>query len=106
MADNVTPLRPALTSTDTTDPELAPTCGRCELGTLKPDRARMAFWRGEGLMVVRNIPAMVCPNCGEQYLGEREVLGLDRMRGEGPNLEPAEIMNVPVLDYRAPKRST
>jgi len=78
----------------------APLCKRCELGGLKPKHIETAFWRNGGLMVIRNIPAMVCPTCGEEYVADETALGLDRMRGNGFSLHSAsERMIVPVFEY-------
>lgn len=80
--------------------ENAPLCTRCELGALRPRHIETAFWRDGGLIVIRNIPAMVCPTCGEEYVGDRTALGLDRMRGNGFSGHSAsERMIVPVFDY-------
>ena len=77
-----------------------PLCKRCELGGLQPKHIETAFWRNGGLMVIRNIPAMVCPTCGEEYVSDETALGLDRMRGNGflPN-SASERMIVPVFEY-------
>ncbi len=78
-------------------------CGRCESGSLGPKRIKTAFWHDAGLAVIRDIPAMVCTRCGEEYVGDTAVLGLDRMRGNGFSGEAAVTrMTVPVFDYVDP----
>lgn len=78
-------------------------CDRCEQGLLTEQSIRTAFWRGEGLVVIRNIPAMVCPTCGEEYVSDRTAIGLDRMRGNGFfTVSSVESMSVPVIDYVDP----
>ncbi|MGJ8561632.1 MAG: type II toxin-antitoxin system MqsA family antitoxin [Litorimonas sp.] len=75
-------------------------CKRCELGELQTKRIETAFWRNGGLMVIRNIPAMVCPTCGEEYVADQTALGLDRMRGNGfASHSVSERMIVPVFEY-------
>lgn len=78
-------------------------CDRCQEGVLAEKPIQSAFWRGTGLVVIRNIPAMVCPVCGEEYVADRTAIGLDRMRGSGFSA-PATVerMIVPVLDYVDP----
>lgn len=75
-------------------------CVRCEQGLLTERAIRTAFWREDRLVVIRNIPAMVCPVCGEEYVADRTAIGLDRMRGTGfTALDSAERMIVPVVEY-------
>lgn len=91
---------------DTQDAEAAVpdtmTCRRCGSRGLGSELIKIAFWRDGGLIVIRNIPAMVCQTCGEEYVGDRTVLDLDRMRGdrfEGHAV--SERMIVPVIDFEA-----
>lgn len=75
-------------------------CDHCSTGVLKSGQISTAFWQGDGLVVVRNIPAMVCPDCGEQYIDDLTVVQLDRMRGAGfAGLPAIDKILVPVLDY-------
>jgi len=81
-------------------------CDRCEQGLLTEQPIQTAFWRGEGLVVIRNIPAMVCQTCGEEYVADLTAIALDRMRGNGLTaMGSAERMIVPVLDYVDPGTS-
>ena len=77
-------------------------CDRCENGVLSERPIKTAFWQGQGLLVIRNIPAMVCPICGEDYVSEQTAIALDRMRGaEFPTTGLIDRMIVPVLDFAA-----
>lgn len=76
------------------------TCSRCHGGALRPERISTAFWQGEGLVVIRGIPAMVCVDCGEQFIDDRTARGLDRMHGEGfSELQARNHMVVPVFEF-------
>ncbi len=78
-------------------------CDRCGTGLLTEASIRSAFWRGEELVVIRAIPALVCPVCGEEYVADRTALGLDRIRAAGfTGARVADRMIVPVLDYTEP----
>ncbi|WP_171060963.1 type II toxin-antitoxin system MqsA family antitoxin [Poseidonocella sp. HB161398] len=77
-------------------------CSRCETGVLEPLATRTVFWRGDALMVVRNVPAMACPHCGEEYVDARTAARLGRMRAAGP-VHGAVSMLVPVIDYAHPE---
>ena len=75
-------------------------CDHCTSGILRPTHIRTAFWQGDSLVVVRNIPAMVCPDCGEEYVADPTVVQLDRLRGRGfASAERVGQMVVPVIDF-------
>ena len=80
--------------------DFKPVCDHCSSGILRPTRIRTAFWRGDSLVVVQNIPAMVCPDCGEEYVDDPTVVQLDRLRGNGfGTVEAVTQMIVPVVDF-------
>jgi len=75
-------------------------CDHCTKGVLTPSRISTTFWRDETLVVVRNIPAMVCPDCSEEYVDDTTVVRLDWMRGQGyVGVKIIEQMAVPVFDF-------
>lgn len=52
-------------------------CVICKTGQLAEDRTTVTFQRGETTVVIKEVPAQVCDNCGEYYLSEemsRQVL--------------------------------
>ncbi len=76
------------------------TCSACSSGRLVPDRVKSAFWDDERLVVVEDIPALVCNTCGEQYLDDEAALQLDLMKGRGfPKEKAAREITVPVFAY-------
>ena len=61
---------------------------------------RSAFWQDERLVVVEEIPALVCGACAEQFYDDSTVVGLDLLRGEGFPAEKARArMRVPVFSF-------
>jgi YgiT-type zinc finger domain-containing protein len=44
------------------------TCGLCGTGDSRPGTTTMTFTRGEMTIVVRNVPALVCDDCGHATL--------------------------------------
>lgn len=58
-------------------------CNLCGDGELRPTRVRSAFWEGERLVVVEDIPALVCASCGEQFFDDMTAIRLDLLRGAG-----------------------
>lgn len=73
-------------------------CTRCGASALESALTRSAFWNDDQLVVIENIPAIVCSSCHEQYYSDDTVVRLDLLRGEG---FPAELsvrqMTVPVF---------
>lgn len=46
-------------------------CVICKNGQTKPGRATVMLERQETTLVVKNVPAEVCTNCGEEYVDEK-----------------------------------
>jgi YgiT-type zinc finger domain-containing protein len=62
---------------------------------------RSAFFHGDRLVVIEDIPALVCSGCNEQFYDDRTVVVLDLLRGNGFPLEEArEEIRVPVFSFR------
>lgn len=43
-------------------------CVVCKQADAQPGFATVTFQRGESTFVVKDVPAQVCPNCGEEYV--------------------------------------
>jgi YgiT-type zinc finger domain-containing protein len=43
-------------------------CPRCRHGETQPGTTTVTLERGELTFVAKDVPAMVCANCGEEYL--------------------------------------
>ncbi len=50
--------------------EEAMKCVICKNGTTNPGRVTVTLQRGRSTIIIREVPAEVCENCGEYYLGE------------------------------------
>lgn len=80
------------------------TCSACTSGRLLEDRVKSVLWDGDRLVVVEDIPALLCSACGEQFFEDRTALALDLMRGGGfPPGEAERQMTVQVFRYRSPE---
>ena len=77
---------------------VAQTCEQCGEGALREERVRSAFWHDDRLVVIEDIPALVCERCQEQYYDDSTVARIDLLRGEGfpPERAQAEL-RVPVF---------
>lgn len=45
-------------------------CIICKTGEMKPGRVTVTLQRNESVIVIKNVPASVCENCGEYTLNE------------------------------------
>jgi YgiT-type zinc finger domain-containing protein len=43
-------------------------CVICKTGETHPGQATVTLNRGEATLIIKNVPADVCDNCGEYYL--------------------------------------
>ncbi len=75
-------------------------CQRCGHVHMVPEQISTAFWRDEGLVVIRDIPAMVCASCREEYVDDATALAIDMMRGAGLRADGAVArIEVPVFSF-------
>jgi YgiT-type zinc finger domain-containing protein len=45
-------------------------CTICKTGETNPGRVTVTLQRGESIVVVKDVPAEVCDDCGEYYLND------------------------------------
>lgn len=45
-------------------------CVICKHGETKPGKVTVTLERGNLTLVIKSVPALVCENCGEEYLDE------------------------------------
>lgn len=83
-------------------PEQLSRCTSCAGGTLRRDRVSTALWRGERLVVIEDIPALVCTSCGERYFEDETAMALDMMQAGNSSAPPARVLSVPVYTYMPP----
>jgi YgiT-type zinc finger domain-containing protein len=46
-------------------------CAVCRQGETSPGKATVVLQRGGATVVINNVPAQVCENCGEAYVDEQ-----------------------------------
>jgi YgiT-type zinc finger domain-containing protein len=46
-------------------------CVICKQATTQPGTTTLTLERGGATFVIKNVPAQVCPNCGEAYVDEQ-----------------------------------
>lgn len=79
------------------------TCTSCGGADLRRTDVRSAFWHDDRLVVVEDIPALLCGSCGEQFFDDAAVVRLDLLRGDGFQAAKARAtITVPVFSLRDP----
>jgi YgiT-type zinc finger domain-containing protein len=66
------------------------TCVLCKNGVSRPGTVTVTLERGKTVVVVRDVPADVCENCGEYYL-DSSVAQEVYQRAEGAVARNAEV---------------
>ena len=46
-------------------------CLLCKQGETQPGRVTVTLQRGETTVIIKDVPADVCENCGEYYLSDK-----------------------------------
>ncbi|HEX5998486.1 MAG TPA: type II toxin-antitoxin system MqsA family antitoxin [Hyphomicrobiaceae bacterium] len=63
--------------------ESAIRCAHCNSSDVHSTKVRSAFWHDDRLVVVEDVPALVCGACHEQFYDDQTMVVLDLMRGDG-----------------------
>lgn len=72
-------------------------CIVCRHGDTRPGTTTIAFYRDGRTLVVNEVPAEVCENCGEAYVAEDVTTELLRMAAEAREAQAIVL----VRDYTA-----
>lgn len=65
-------------------------CVLCRQGETHAGQVTVTLQRGETVVIIKQVPADVCENCGEYYLS-KEVTSLVLKKGEEAVLKGAEV---------------
>jgi YgiT-type zinc finger domain-containing protein len=83
-----------------TEERSLPLCTNCGSQSIHTARIRSAFWHDDRLVVVEDIPAVVCDDCHEQFFDDGAIIVLDLLRGDGFPAEKARSeLRVPVFSF-------
>jgi YgiT-type zinc finger domain-containing protein len=75
-------------------------CANCGSANVGINHVRSAFWHDDRLVIVEDIPALVCGACAEQFYDDKTVVGLDLLRSGGfPAEEACAELRVPVFTF-------
>jgi len=83
-----------------TSEQPAASCPSCEGTKVRTARVRSAFWHADRLVVIEDVPALVCGSCGEQFYDDAAMFMIDRMRANGfPPEAAVRELHVPVFIF-------
>jgi YgiT-type zinc finger domain-containing protein len=73
------------------------TVDQCDLcgGELKPGKTTLEIWRGEELLVIKDVPADVCQQCNEAYISANVSERLEHFLSEYHRHRPERYLAVP-----------
>jgi len=71
-------------------------CSICE-SELRAEKITYTQTIGLDVYIIRDVPALVCPQCGEQYLAPEVVDAIQELIEQ--RRTPQEIMEVPVYHF-------
>jgi YgiT-type zinc finger domain-containing protein len=56
------------------------TCDVCGREGARAESVTRSYGKGKGLLVIENVPVVVCPHCGESYLTAGTIREIERCR--------------------------
>ena len=73
------------------------TIDQCDLcgGELQPGKTTLEIWLGEELLVIKDVSADVCQQCGEAYISAEISEKLDHFLAEHQRYRPERYIAVP-----------
>lgn len=79
------------------DEKIKDAVDQCDLcsGKLEPGKTRLEIWRGEELLIIRDVPASVCQQCDEAYISAHVSEQLDHFLAEHHRHRPEQYLAVP-----------
>lgn len=77
--------------------------GRCEVcgETMAEKQIKQDFWIKNALFVIENVPAGVCPRCGEKVVNAEVGHRILKLLNHSETIANAPKMSVPKLQYEA-----
>jgi YgiT-type zinc finger domain-containing protein len=69
-------------------------CGICGKKGAEVRYVTRSYGKGANLLIIENVPAVVCPNCGESYLTAETLHEIERIKLHRKNLAKARSVSV------------
>jgi len=58
------------------------------------------FWIKENLIVIENVPAGICPQCGEKIVRAAVGRQISNLIARSKEIQPTRSINVPVIEFK------
>jgi len=71
-------------------------CGICGKINAEVRYVTRRYGKGANLLIIEDIPAVVCPNCGESYLAAETLHEIERIKLHRKNLAKTRSVSVAV----------
>ena len=66
---------------------------------MEEKRVKQDFWIKGKLIVIEDVPAGVCPRCGEKLVKADVGRGIAALIQDSKKLKRAKVMNVPIIKF-------
>ena len=75
--------------------------GKCEICStyLEESNIQQDFWIKKKLIVIKNVPAGVCPRCGEKVVNAEVGEHIAELLKDSKQIDQAPTISVPLLKY-------
>ena len=73
------------------------TCDVCGKKGAEVRYMTRSYGKGANLLIIENVPVVVCPNCGESYLTAETLHELEKIKLHRKNL--AKLKSVAVVEF-------
>jgi HTH-type transcriptional regulator/antitoxin MqsA len=75
--------------------------GECEICNtpLQERNIQQGFWNKERLVVIENVPAWVCPQCGEKIVNAEVGEHIAELLKDSKRIDKAPTISVPFIKY-------
>ena len=73
------------------------TCDICGKKRAEIRTMTRSYGKGANLLIIENVPAVACPNCGESYLTAETLHEIERIKLHRKNL--AKLKSIPVAEF-------
>lgn len=73
------------------------TCDVCGKKEAEIRYTTRSYGKGANLLLIENVPVVVCPNCGESYLTAETLHEIERIKLHRKNL--AKLKSIPVAEF-------
>ncbi len=75
--------------------------GKCEIcnGTLEEKHIQQDFWLKGKLVVIEEVPAGVCPRCGEKVVKAEVGERITELLNDSNRINTAPTISVPLIEY-------